>query len=70
MVPQTQEDFENIPASVGLDGLVMSEWQLSTEELNTLVVGGRVRIWQQTDGRTLQPVRMDVTDPTDTWEES
>lgn len=70
MIVEEQEDFQTLPASVGPDGLVMSEWQPTPEELSHLIMGGRVRLWQQTCGEPMQPINLEVTEPVPGTKES
>lgn len=44
VVYDTKTEFL-LPASVGSDGVVMTEWELSEEEQERLFMGGRVRLW-------------------------
>ena len=57
-----QPEYEALPASVDPDGLVMTEWELTAEELATIVNGGRVRLWVYTFNRALQPVMLEVVE--------
>lgn len=54
------ELYYALPASVGNDGTVMTEWELSAEDLSMLLNGGRLRLWVMfTDvhkGKPLTPV--------------
>jgi hypothetical protein len=58
-----QPEYDPLPASVSADGLVMTEWEPTAEELAALVAGGRVRIWLHTYGRPLQPLNVEVAAP-------
>ena len=40
-----QPQYDPLPASVDANGLVMTEWELSAEELDALCTGGRIRLW-------------------------
>lgn len=40
-----QPEYIPLPASVNPSGLVMTEWELSAEELQCLFTGGRIRLW-------------------------
>jgi len=37
--------YISLPASVDAAGTVMTEWELSAEDLATIVNGGRIRLW-------------------------
>lgn len=64
MVAEHQNCYETLPASVSEDGVFMSEWELTDEEIGYLMAGGRIRIWQFTNGQ-LQPMQVEVTEPDD-----
>jgi len=51
-------------------GLIMTEWQLSAEELQMLFCGGHIRLWTYTFNTPFQPVTLDVVEPDDVVEES
>lgn len=56
-----QPQYDPLPACVTpADGLVMTEWEPSAEELHALCTGGRVRLWIHTFRRPLQPVALEV----------
>ncbi len=57
-----QKDHIELPASMSPDGMVMTEWALTQEELAKLVLGGRIRLWIHTMNNPFQPVRLEVTD--------
>ncbi len=57
-----QPQYDPLPASVSQDGLVMTEWELSAEELSRVVNGGRVRLWIWTHRLPLQPVALEVVE--------
>lgn len=57
-----QPQYEPLPASVSRDGVVMTEWELSAEDLALLVNGGRVRLWTYTFGYPFQPVQIEVVE--------
>lgn len=58
-----QPEYIPLPAIVSPDGVVLTEWELSAEELHTLFVGGRLRLHVLTFGQPLQPVRLEVVAP-------
>jgi hypothetical protein len=40
-----QPQYQQLPASVDAEGTVMTEWELSAEDLSKLLNGGRLRLW-------------------------
>ena len=56
-----QPEYFPLPASVNPAGVVMTEWELSAEDLAALLGGGRVRIWLHTFNQPLQPISVEVT---------
>ena len=60
---EDQPEYQALPASVDGEGLVMTEWELTSDELERIVRGGRVRLWVYTFGRALQPVQLEVAEP-------
>jgi hypothetical protein len=40
-----QPQYTPLPASVDANGVVMTEWEPTAEELNRLLCGGRIRMW-------------------------
>jgi hypothetical protein len=40
-----QPQYQPLPASVDLQGTVMTEWEPTAEELQALLTGGRIRLW-------------------------
>jgi hypothetical protein len=58
-----QPQYIPLPASVDSDGIVMTEWEPTAEELEMLLSGGRIRLWIYTFGQALQPVKVEVTKP-------
>jgi len=61
IVGKDQKEYEPLPAAVSPDGLVMTEWELSAEELAAIFAGGRIRLWIYTNGRGMNPVQLEVT---------
>lgn len=64
------EDYFPLPASVDANGVVMTEWEPTAEELERLLCGGRIRLWVHTCDpqlgdvdHPLQPVSIDVIAP-------
>ena len=41
----------------------MTEWEPTADELETLLEGGRIRIWLYTFNRPLQPISVEVAEP-------
>jgi hypothetical protein len=58
-----QPQYMPLPASVDANGLVMTEWEPTAEELEALLTGGRIRIWVHTFNHPLQPLSVDVVAP-------
>lgn len=58
-----QPEYIPLPAMVNPEGLVMTEWEPSAEELERLLCGGRIRLWVHTFGRPLQPVNIEAIGP-------
>lgn len=57
---KNQPEYTPLPAGVSPDGTVMTEWELSAEDLAVLLNGGRVRLWIHTFGQRLQPVSIEA----------
>lgn len=55
-------DTENLPALVGPDGTVCTEWELTEEEMQRLICGGRIRILAQAACQPL-PIHLEVLEP-------
>jgi hypothetical protein len=58
-----QPQYTPLPASVDNCGLVMTEWELTTEELHRVMCGGRIRLWTNTFGQPFQPIAIEVIEP-------
>lgn len=65
VIAKDQPGYDPLPASVSPDGLVMTEWEPSAEELARLMSGARVRIWAHTFGQPLQPLNVEVAESAD-----
>lgn len=63
-----QPEYIPLPAAVDENGLVMTEWEPTAEELGLLLSGGRIRLWTHTYRTPLQPQKLEVIDvcPADT----
>lgn len=57
-----QPQYDPLPAAIDNKGLVMTEWELSAEDLSALLNGGRVRLWIWTFRHPLQPIQMEVVE--------
>ncbi len=57
-----QPQYMPLPASVDRQGLVMTEWEVTAEELARVLAGGRVRLWIYSFGHPLQPVQLEVVE--------
>ncbi|MEO8483089.1 MAG: hypothetical protein ABI634_12820 [Acidobacteriota bacterium] len=55
-----QPEYEPLPAVVTVEGLVMTEWELTAVELQAVLEGGRLRLWVHTFGRGFSPVELEV----------
>lgn len=56
-----QPEYFPLPAVVSPDGtMVTTEWELSAEELQRVLEGGRIRLRLWTFGHPLQPVLIEV----------
>lgn len=59
-----QPPYDALPASVDNDGLVMTEWEPSAEDLALLMRGGRVRVWLHHTGvqlgQPLTPIAVEI----------
>lgn len=62
VLAKDQPQYDPLPAAVCPDGLVMTEWALSAEDLAAVVRGGRVRLWTWTFGEPFQPVALEVVE--------
>lgn len=49
--------YDPLPASVDQQGTVMTEWELSAEDLAVILAGGRIRVWLLYTGVTEEPPR-------------
>lgn len=59
-----QPEYLPLPAAIrDSDGLVLTEWEPTDEELNRLLCGGRVRIWLHTFNQPLQPLCVEAVEP-------
>jgi hypothetical protein len=54
-----QPEYTPLPALRDAEK-VLTEWELSAEELAHLVAGGRLRLWQWTGPALFQPVALEV----------
>jgi hypothetical protein len=62
-----QPPYIPLPASVDAHGTVMTEWELTAEELDRVLSGGRIRLWllytSVKDGKPFTPVSLEVLEP-------
>ncbi len=58
---ENQPQYQDLPAVVGPNGEVVTEWILDPVELIKLKSGGRIRLTLLTYGDPLQPIRLEVT---------
>lgn len=62
IIAATQEEYIPLPTAYYPNGLVLTEWALTAEELSTLMNGGHIRLWVWTFNRPFQPVMFEVAD--------
>lgn len=59
-----QAEYFALPASVDANGTIMTEWELSAEDLQTILEGGRIRLWVcytgVNRGEPLTPIALEV----------
>ncbi len=55
-----QVEYEPLPAAITREGVVVTDWEPSAEDLATLMEGGRVRISILTFGDKLQPLKVEA----------
>lgn len=60
---EDQSEYETLPALVDENGVVMTEWVLTEDEVQRMVCGGRLRLWIHTFKSPLQPIRLEVVEP-------
>ena len=63
VLAKDQPEYAELPAVVYEDGLVMTEWELSADDLNRLCCGGRIRIWLHTFSQPVQPLSVETIPP-------
>jgi hypothetical protein len=56
-----QPEYLTLPALAFADGKIMTEWELSADELARLTRGERIRLWVWTFNQPLQPLALEVT---------
>lgn len=56
-----QPQYQELPASCDVSGLVMTEWEPTPEEREAITAGARVRLWIYTFNEPLQPVHVEVS---------
>jgi hypothetical protein len=61
-----QPEYAPLIAAVDKDGLVLTEWEFSAEDLAKILDGGRLRLWLVTHNKPLQPVALEVIPPSET----
>lgn len=55
-----QPQYDPLPAAIDGNGLVLTEWEFSAEELAAILAGGRLRLWTYTFGSPFQPVHLEI----------
>ena len=66
----TQPEYDALVASVDDQGLTLTEWVPSAEELQRLFCGGHLYLWTQTFNAPFQPVSLEVVEPEAVVDES
>lgn len=56
-----QPEYKILPAVVGPNGEVKTEWILTPEEFEKLKLGGRIQLTLLTFGKPLQPIKLEVS---------
>lgn len=59
---ENQPEYLPLPAAIDDEGLIVTEWEPTAEELAQLLAGCRVRLWVWTGKRPLQPLRLEVAE--------
>lgn len=57
---ENQPQYQPLPAIKTMDGRVITEWELTAEELAQIMESGRLRLTILTFGQPLQPVKLEV----------
>lgn len=64
---KNQPPYIPLPASVDAQGTVMTEWEPTADELERLLLGGRIRLWMLytsvKDGKPFTPIALEVLEP-------
>jgi hypothetical protein len=55
-----QPQYFPLPAARSRDGLVLTEWEFTAEELAVILAGGRLRLWTHTFNAPFQPVSLEI----------
>lgn len=55
-----QPEYIPLPAARSADGLVLTEWEFTAEELAAILNGGRLRLWTYTFDQPFQPVMLEI----------
>ncbi len=62
-IAENQPEYVPLPAYVDKNGLVMTEWEFSDEEIRMIIEGGKLRLWIHTFNNPLQPVQLCIVRP-------
>jgi hypothetical protein len=65
-IAENQPEYSPLPAYIDKNGLVMTEWVFSDEEIRTIIEGGKLRMWISTFNSPLQPVSLEIVRPPST----
>lgn len=60
MIAAHQPTYAMLPAYVDKEGLVMTEWEFTGAEVQTILEGGKLRMWTITNNEPFQPVILEV----------
>lgn len=55
-----QPQYDPLPCARSADGLILTEWEFSAEDLEKIFSGGRLRMWTHTFGTPFQPVSVEI----------
>jgi len=64
VLAEAQPEYDPVPALVfEREGIVLTEWALTPEEIATLQAGGRLRMYTYTFGQPFQPTALLAVGP-------
>jgi hypothetical protein len=66
IIAENQAEYDKLPALIDREsGIVITEWQLTPEEVIALVDGGRIRLFTITKGAPFHPIAFQVVEAED-----